>query len=143
MFLTRINYVIYFVSGGVFALALAPFFYWPIGLLSLAGLLFAVKNAKTPKHAFINVWIFSLGQFLVGVSWVYVSINRFGGTNAALASIMVLLFSGGLAIFPAAVFWLRQRFLGHTLSWLTIPVFWFLAELTRGNLLTGDRKSVV
>lgn len=137
MFLTRINYVIYFVSGGLFALALAPFFYWPIGLLSLAGLLFAVKNAKTPKHAFINVWIFSLGQFLAGVSWVYVSINRFGGTNAALASIMVLLFAGGLAIFPAAVFWLRQRFLGHTLSWLTIPVFWFLAELTRGNLLTG------
>ena len=137
MFLTRVNYVLYFVSGGLFALALAPFFYWPIGLLSLAGLLFAVNNANTPKQAFINVWIFSLGQFLVGVSWIYVSINRFGGTHAIVASLLVFLFAGGLALIPAFVFYLKQRFLGHTLNWLTIPAFWFLAELVRGNLLTG------
>ncbi len=137
MFLTRVNYVLYFVTGGLFALALAPFFYWPIGLLSLAGLVFAVKNANTPKQAFIHVWIFSLGQFLVGVSWIYVSINRFGDTHAILAALLVFLFAGGLALVPAFIFYLRQRFIGHTYSWLTIPVIWFLAELTRGTLLTG------
>lgn len=137
MLLNRVNYVLYFVSGGLFALALAPFFYWPIGLLSIAGLVFAVTNAATPKQAFINVWVFSLGQFLVGVSWVYVSINHFGNTPAILALLLVFLFAAGLALIPAFVFYLKQRFLGHTLNWLTIPAFWFLAELARGNLLTG------
>lgn len=137
MFSNRVNYILYFVTGGLFALALAPFFLWPIGLLSLAGLVYAVHNAPTPKQAFINVWVFSLGQFLVGVSWVYVSINRFGNTHALLALLLVFLFAAGLALIPALVFWLRQRFLGQTLSWLTIPVFWFLSELIRGNFLTG------
>lgn len=137
MFSNRVNYILYFVTGGLFALALAPFFLWPIGLLSLAGLVYAVHNASTPKQAFINVWVFSLGQFLVGVSWVYVSINRFGNTHALLALLLVFLFAAGLALIPALVFWLRQRFLGQTLSWLTIPVFWFLSELIRGNFLTG------
>lgn len=137
MLLNRVNYVLYFVSGGLFALALAPFFYWPIGLLSIAGLVFAVTNAATPKQAFINVWVFSLGQFLVGVSWVYVSINHFGNTPAILALLLVFLFAAGLALIPAFVFYLKQRFLGQSLSWLIIPVFWFLSELARGNILTG------
>lgn len=137
MLSNRINTIIYLIAGGLFALALAPFFIWPIGLLSLAGLIYAVHNATTAKQAFINVWLFSLAQFLVGVSWIYVSINRFGNTNAVLALILVFLFAAGLALIPAFVFWLRQRFLGHRLSWLTIPVFWFFSELLRGNLLTG------
>lgn len=135
--ITRVNYFIYFASGGLFALALAPFFYWPIGLLSLAGLLFATQQAKTPKQAFTNVWLYSLGQFLVGVSWVYVSINRFGDTNALIASVLVFLFAGGLALIPAFVFYLRHRIFGQRLSWLSIPVFWFIAELTRSHILTG------
>lgn len=124
-------------AGGLFPLALAPFFYWPLGLISLAGLVTATTFAQTPKQAFNNVWWYSLGQFSVGVSWIYVSIHQFGGTPAPLAALMVLAFAGFLALLPASVFAFRQKFLGHYLSWLTLPIFWFLSEWLRGNLMTG------
>src|SRR5690606_41692955 len=123
----------------------APFFWWPLGLVSLAVLMAALQHSHTPRQAFVYTWLFSFAKFAVGVSWIYVSIHRFGGTPAPLAVFMVALFAGFLAIFPALVFALRQRLLGQTLAWLTLPVFWFLYEFLRGNFLTGfpwlDRKS--
>lgn len=133
----RVNQVLYLFTGGLFALALAPFYFWPIGLVSLAGLVFAVNNATSAKHLFTNVWIFSFGQFLVGVSWVYVSISTFGNTHPMIAGTLVLLFAAGLALIPATVFWFKYRLLGHSQNWLTIPVFWFLSELARASFLTG------
>src|SRR5690554_4585656 len=105
----RVNQVLYLFTGGLFALALAPFYFWPIGLVSLAGLVFAVNNATSAKHLFTNVWIFSFGQFLVGVSWVYVSISTFGNTHPMIAGTLVLLFAAGLALIPATVFWLDRK----------------------------------
>lgn len=124
-------------SGAIFPLALAPFFYWPLGLLSLAGFVYGVQKATTTRQAFFYVWLFSTAKFLVGVSWIYVSMNRFGGTPAPLAALMVLIFAMFLAIFPAFVFAMRQRLCGAYLSWLTIPAFWVFYECLRGNFLTG------
>lgn len=126
-----------FLSGALFPLALAPFFYWPIGLISLAGLVWALGQARTAKQAFFYAWLYSTGQFLVGVSWVYVSMQRFGGTPVLLAALAVCLFAAFLALIPATVFALRQRALGQKLAWLTLPVFWFFSEWVRGHLLTG------
>ena len=125
------------LAGALFPLALAPFFWWPLGLVSLAVLMAALQHSHSPRQAFVYTWLFSFAKFAVGVSWIYVSINRFGGTPAPLAVFMVALFAGFLAIFPALVFALRQRLLGQTLAWLTLPVFWFLYEFLRGNFLTG------
>lgn len=126
-----------FLAGALFPLALAPFFYWPIGIISLAGMVLGAYQAQTPRAAFINIWCFAFGQFLTGVSWIYVSIHFFGGTPAPIAGLMVIVFAAFLAIFPALVFWLRQRFFAQRLAWLTVPAFWFLAEWLRGNFLTG------
>src|SRR5690606_12551912 len=114
------------LAGALFPLALAPFFWWPLGLLSLAVLVYALQHSHTPRQAFIYTWLFSFAKFAVGVSWIYVSIHRFGGTPAPLAILMVALFAGFLAIVPALIFALRQRLLGQTLAWLTLPVCWFL-----------------
>ncbi len=124
-------------GGALFPLALAPLFWWPLGLLSIGILVFALQQTDSPRAAFVQVWLFSFAKFAVGVSWIYVSMNRFGGTPAPLAALMVMLFAAFLAVFPALVFALRQRVFGHTLGWLTIPVFWFLYEWLRGNFLTG------
>lgn len=125
------------VAGALFPLALAPLYYWPLGLLSLSGFIAAVLLAKTPKQSFSYVWCFSLGQFLLGVSWIYVSIHTFGNTPAPLAALMVVLFAAALALIPAAVFALRHQLFQQHAAWLTLPAFWFLSEWLRGNLLTG------
>ena len=126
-----------FSAGAVFPLALAPFFYWPLGLLSFAGLTFGLTQIQTTRLTFIGAWWFGFGQFLVGVSWIYVSINQFGGTPPILAAFMVAVFAGGLALIPASIFALGHALFKQRLIWLTLPVFWFIAEWVRGNFLTG------
>lgn len=135
-----IRQLILLAAGSLFPLALAPLFWWPLGLLSLGVLYHYLTLDQQPSGAFRTVWWYALGQFGAGVSWVYVSMNEFGGTPAALAVLMVLLFAAGLALIPAFWFWIRKhlsdRFPG-SLSWLTFPAFWLLAEWSRSWLLTG------
>lgn len=124
-------------AGAIFPLALAPFFFWPLGLVSLAGLFWLLTQADSTKAAFRLSWLFGFGQFAVGVSWVYVSIHEYGGTPVWLAVPMVALFAGFLALIPACWFALRHQLLGQTFAWLTFPACWFLQEWCRSWLLTG------
>jgi apolipoprotein N-acyltransferase len=125
------------LAGAAFPLALAPFFWWPVGLLSLAIFSLGQMTAASGRSAFGRAWWFGLGQFSTGISWIYVSMHDHGGTPAWLAVPMVGVFAAFLATFPAAWFALRYRLLAQTLSWLTIPVFWFLQEWFRSWFMTG------
>lgn len=125
------------LAGAVFPLALAPFFWWPLGILSLIVFATGQMTALNTRSAFGRAWWFALGQFSAGISWVYVSMHDHGGTPAWLAIPMVGIFAAFLATFPAGWFALRFRLLAQTLSWLTIPVFWFLQEWFRSWFMTG------
>ena len=125
------------VSGALFTFALGPFFWWPLGLVSLAGLFWVLSQASSTWHAFRLSWYFSFAQFGTGVSWVYVSIHDYGNTPAWLAIPMVAIFAGFLALIPAFWFALRQRLLQQHLGWLTFAAFWVLQEWSRSWFLTG------
>ena len=128
-------------SGLIFPLAIAPFFLWPLIIISLIGLLFSLQNSSN-KEAAIRTWIFAFGKFSVGVSWIYVSMNSYGGTPAILAIVMVGLFSAFLATFPALFMYIFHRFYNqkNTQALLSIFAFsalWFLYEWFRSWFLTG------
>lgn len=125
------------LGGVIFPLALAPFFYWPLGVVSLGLLFFVLKDVVHTRRAFGLTWVFAFAQFAVGVSWIYVSIHDHGGTPAWLAVPMVLVFAAFLALIPATIFALRQRLFTTTYSWLTFPTVWVLQEWCRSWLLTG------
>ncbi|WP_430459937.1 apolipoprotein N-acyltransferase [Thalassolituus sp. LLYu03] len=129
--------LIMLVAGALFPLALAPFFWWPVALLSLLPFVIAQSTARSARQAFSRAWWFGLGQFGVGVSWIYVSMHDHGGTPAFLAIPMVAVFAGFLALFPSLWFALRVKLVGQTLAGLTIPVFWFLQEWCRSWFMTG------
>ncbi|MEQ3632437.1 apolipoprotein N-acyltransferase [Thalassolituus sp.] len=133
----RLSCIIALVSGAIFPLALAPLFWWPIQLLSIAGLAFAFPAASTTRQAFAIGWCYSFGQFATGVSWIYVSIHSFGGTPIWLAVPMVGIFAAFLGLLPAAWFALRQYLTGNTLAWLTLPAFWIMHEWFRSWFFTG------
>ena len=124
-------------AGALFPLALAPLFWWPVGIVSLLVFIHAQMTATSAGSAFCRAWLYSLGQFGTGISWIYVSMHDHGGTSAPLSVLMVGLFAAFLATFPALWFALRQRLFGRTLAWATIPVFWFLHEWFRSWFLTG------
>lgn len=138
--LTKPN-VVALTSGLIFPLAIAPFFLWPLAILSLLGLLYSLQNS-TAKQAAFRTWIFGFAKFSVGVSWIYVSMHDHGGTPAILAIFMVGLFAAFLGIVPALFMYVFQRLYNarQTRTLIRILAFaslWFLYEWCRSWIFTG------
>ena len=60
------------IAGVLFTLAFAPFDYAYLALVALS-LLFASWQHSTPGRALLRGFLFGLGAFGLGVSWVYIS----------------------------------------------------------------------
>lgn len=80
--------------------AFAPFSLWPLGMLCWAGLYLLLRQPGSFRRALGIGFSFGLGQFLGGVSWVYVSMHDIGGMPAALALLATFLFASYLALYP-------------------------------------------
>ena len=140
------------------AVAVAAFGDWPLfplPLLALAALDWLWLRAPSPRAAAALGLAFGLGHFLVGVSWVYVSLHDFGGLPAPIAGLATIVFCLILAAYPAAVGWAQakltapapERLAGPAPARLALPVAarlmlvipaaWVLAEWLRGWIFTG------
>lgn len=127
------------VAGVLFPLAFAPVHWFPLSILALA-LLFGVWRGMTSRRAAWRGWLFGVGQFGVGVSWVYVAIHDFGYASVALAGFMTALCVALLALFPALLGYVMTRLpplSGTVQALLVFPAGWTLFEWLRGWVLTG------
>jgi apolipoprotein N-acyltransferase len=126
------------LAGALTVLAFEPFALFPLAVLGPA-LLFIVWHGATARSAAWRGFLFGLGLFGAGVSWVFVSMHTFGNMSAPLAAIATMLFVAALALYPAALgavqAWLARPGLVHTL--LVVPALWALTEWWRGWFLTG------
>jgi apolipoprotein N-acyltransferase len=130
------------------AVAVAAFGDWPLfplPLLALAALDWLWLRAPSPRAAAALGFAFGLGHFLVGVSWVYVSLHDFGGLPAPIAGFATIVFCVILAAYPAAVGWAQAKLAAPARLappvaarlMLVIPAAWALAEWLRGWIFTG------
>ena len=116
----------------------APLGWFPLPILSLAGLFWLIREAA-PKHVFQLGWVYGLGLFLAGVSWIYVSISVYGGMPMPIAALATLLFCAFIALFPASALALATRLAppGWRRIGLALPAAWMLGEWVRGWIFTG------
>ena len=126
-------------AGAATVGAFAPFGAYPLALLGFAALIHLWIEAPRPADAFRTGLWFGLGMFGCGVSWVYVSLHRFGAMPAPLAGIATLAFCAILALYPALAGWLQARIKvpDAMRAVFVIPASWTLLEWLRGWLLTG------
>ena len=119
--------------------AFAPFEFFPAALLSLAVLTHLWVTARGARAAAWAGFLFGLGMFLGGVSWVFVSLHRFGAMPAPLAAFATLAFCAVLALYPALAGYaqFRLRCAPAVRAALVIPACWVLAEALRATLFTG------
>ncbi|MGC8855007.1 MAG: apolipoprotein N-acyltransferase, partial [Halothiobacillaceae bacterium] len=125
--------------GAALPLAFAPFDLWPVAILTLAGLFWLWQGA-TPREARWIGYAFGLGQFGVGVSWVYNSLHLFGDAIAPVAGLITFLFVAVAASFPALAGVLAARLSTPGTParlFLALPLAWLLLELVRGIFLGG------
>lgn len=128
------------LAGALLPLAFAPFDWWPLALISPA-LLFGLWYGASPGRAARLGFLYGLGLFGVGVSWVFVAIHEFGNTGAVAAGLLTALFVAVLSLYPALVGYLGRR-LAPALSpagalLLLWPALWTLGEWLRGALFSG------
>ncbi len=126
------------VCGALLPLTLAPFDWWPLGVLSIGGWFWLLNSH--PQQAAAIGFAFGIGKFGVGVSWVYVSMRLYGGASVSLGLFLVALFVAGLSVFTLLQGWLYARVAGgrHALLQAALfAAFWVLFEWLLTWFLTG------
>jgi apolipoprotein N-acyltransferase len=91
------------------------------------------------KESFITSFLYGLGYWLCGISWVYVSIHYHGNLNFISSSLITLIFISCLSIYMG-LFGILYSYLSTKSAKNTIivfPVCWVFIEILRGILFTG------
>ncbi len=125
--------------GAITVLAYAPFQWWPLAIACLVLQLFFFVTSSA-RHAFWQGWLYGMGYFGLGASWVYISIERFGGAPVILALILTALLILGMGLYYGLAAYIMRKWLhrNFTINCLcAFPVVWTLAEWARGHWFTG------
>ncbi|MGZ8915869.1 MAG: apolipoprotein N-acyltransferase, partial [Methylobacter sp.] len=118
------------IAGILLTLSFAPFDYSCFALLALM-FLFASWQNSSAKRAALRGYLFGLGAFGSGVSWVYISMHDFGGAGVFGSSMLTGLFAAFWAVFPALAGYLSVKMKGAGRIVL-MPAIWILVEYVRG-----------
>ena len=122
------------LSGASLTFAYAPFSLWPVTFVALA---LAIRQLVKTQRPFLTGWLFGLGWFGAGISWVHVSIADFGGLPVVLSVGLMLILCGYLALYPATALWAARRWFPARLWPLALPFLWVVAEWLRSWMLSG------
>ncbi|PTA51060.1 apolipoprotein N-acyltransferase [Shewanella morhuae] len=143
--------ILAFALGASTALSFAPYSIWIIYPFAMAIALWHSRMLST-KASFYYWLSFGFGCFAIGISWVHVSMDVFGGMPLIASVGLMALLALYLALYPALT--------GLVLSWLTktcnnddsddsatklslwrnlalFPALWTLTEWARGWVMTG------
>ncbi len=128
------------VAGALLPIFLITPYLGILATLSLMGLFHGWQDA-TPKQAAWRGGLFGLGMFGIGVSWVYVAFNQFGGMHPFISGLMTIFSVVFLASILAGLGWLLKRFLPNPLSTIDtliiLPLAWLGFEWFKTWFLTG------
>lgn len=127
------------VAGIVNALSFAPFNWWPLSLFGFA-VLFWIWLLSSPRAAAWYGFLFGIGMFGVGISWMYVSIHTFGGMPPLIAGFCIFILVIILSLFIGISGWLQGIFSGWYPAIrlaMIMPTIWILIEWLRGWVFTG------
>ncbi len=142
------------VLGAVLALALAPFFIWPLLPVCFIGLLLLTRDiepgfSRAGRRYFFTLFAFAYGYFVAGLYWIGIAFLVDAERFAALIPLPTLGLPLVLAAFPALGAWLLPACLLH--PWLgrfgigaqqparslLLVIGFSLGEYLRGLLFTG------
>lgn len=127
------------VFGLLMPLAFAPFEWRWLAVLSLAGLLLLLLDAP-PRRAALRTFIYGLGMFGFGVSWVYNSLHDFGSASMPVSALITAALVMACSAVHAGCLWLFARYRGGSLAvncLLLFPATWIAGEWLRSWILTG------
>ena len=135
-----IRYILIFLAGAISVLAFAPFKLWWMSIVSLS-LLLALLYQNNHQRGFLTGFVYGLGMFGFGTSWIFHSVHDYGQAPifAAVAAVIVLTIV--FSIFPGLAIWLYGRFVyavsQPVLRLGSFVAAWVLIEWLRSWIFTG------
>ena len=130
-----VTLILAWAAGAVFLLALAPYGFWPLAVVSPAILYALLLPAMSGKRAFIIGEAYGMGLWCVGAFWLYTSIHDYSATPAWLALIMIALMGLGMGLFHGFLALVFNRVVGK--QPLSFAALWILQEWMKTWLFTG------
>jgi len=129
-----------FLAGAAAATGFEPISLWPLTLISIGVLAHLVNTAGKTRGAALYGWLFGVGHFWVGNTWIATAFTYQAQMPAWLGWIAVFLLSLYLAVYPMlAAFGARlvagRRPLGITV--IALAGCWIVAEWLRAWVFTG------
>lgn len=132
--------LISFFSGALLPLAFAPFNVYSVAFI-LPAILLAVWLRVNSKKAFWLGWLFGIGFFGTGASWIYISIHEFGNSDVFLAGLITFLFVAWMGLYFAVFGFIFRKIFSKVSEvkqcLLVFPALWVLFEYLRSVLFTG------
>ncbi len=136
----RILYIIYPILLGVATVfAFAPW-HWFVLALFLPALLERRLIQHTPNQAALQGFLFGLGFFGLGISWVFFSIHNYSNAPLIIAIIITLSLIFAKSAFIALLAYVYRRLYpnpSNNTRLFVFPALWVLIEVFRGWFLTG------
>jgi len=132
------GHLIALLAGCSLPLSLAPFHLWPFCFIAVLLLAACLQDVSVCIGTFRS-YLFGLGMYGAGVSWVYVSIHEYGGASIGLAVLLVALFVASISLITAMQGYLYVRFFrnGYWGTVLGFSCIWVVQEWFRTWFLTG------
>lgn len=126
--------------GGVSATAFQPLGLWPLALLAIGVLLLLLERCQTARGTFALGWLFGLGHFTLGNSWVATAFTFQANIPPILGWPTVPLIAAYLAIYPGLAALAARSVAGGRGGWPLAFGFaggWIVTEWLRSWLMTG------
>lgn len=126
------------LAGVLFTFSLSPFDVWPLALV-VPGLVYLLLRDASVGSTMLRLYLFNVGLFAAGASWIYVSIHVYGNASPLLAGFLVAAFVLSYSLVSLPQGWLYGRFFNQGLMApvLAFTGLWVLQEWFRSWFLTG------
>lgn len=128
--------IIAIIAGGLLPFAFEPFGLYFLSVITLSALFYLCYKTDSHKETFLLGYLFGLAMFGIGVSWLRISINLFGGMNIFGAWFFTFLLIAFISLYPAICVYVAKRFFNKSFLFV-IPAMWLITEWARGWILTG------
>jgi apolipoprotein N-acyltransferase len=128
------------ILGVASATGFQPLGLWPVALAAVALQFALVRRAETLGRAALLGWLFGLGHFTLGNSWIAVAFSYQAEMPPALGWAAVPLLALYLAVYPAlacaAAKWIAHNRRGWSLA-LAFAGCWIVSEWMRAGAFSG------
>ncbi len=95
------KYLYPFLVGALLACAFAPISLVGLGIISLAWLFYQLISIDKLKPSFRIGWVYGVGLFAAGTSWIYVSIHTYGRADVISSILVTILFCVFMGLYYA------------------------------------------